>query len=100
MKRKNVVYAALVVGILIPASFIAYQVLIKSDLDGLTKIENYKPVPEYVTEERLLCGASLQNAYNPGCGYCPGIVKDDECFVDFSKLTEQQKVYEHLLKVN
>lgn len=77
----------------------------KSRINGLTKIESYVPEPQFVNdgvidnEDNLGCGAVLSSAYNPSCGYCPGIIyQDTECYVDFTKLTEEQMKYAHLLK--
>ena len=52
-------------------------------------VDEYK-VTRYVYSET---GENVCLALDPSCGYCPGEVRNKECYVDLNKLSKEEKQY-------
>ncbi len=83
MKRKIII--GLILTLVLASGYFLYSFnSIPEEVKGLTKISGFN----YSEENEVGC-----LAISPECGYCPGTVYEESCYVDEDKLSDEEKSY-------
>lgn len=97
---KKIIGILIIILVLVSGYLIFRNYTKSSEIEGLIKIERYRYHEKKTSEninENLVCAATFSSAYDPRCGYCPGIIYEKECYVNLDELSDEEKRYEYLL---